>query len=80
MPPEAYTSREVILYGADGTTEIKRMNFAPDGTYQFAVPAGVYVLDTPKARIGGSSDLPKTLTVKAGETLVVDFGIDTGIR
>ena len=80
VPPEAYTSREVVLYAADGTTVIKRMNFAPDGTYQFAVPAGTYVLSTPKQGIGGSKDLPKTITVKSGETLVVNFSIDTGIR
>ncbi len=80
VPPEAYTSREIILYVADGTTEIKRMHFAPDGTYRFEVPAGTYVLNTPRQGIGGSKDLPKTLTVKSGETIEVNFSIDTGIR
>lgn len=80
VPPEAYTSREVILYAADGTTIIKRMNFAPDGTYHFEVPAGTYALNIPRQGIGGSGDLPKTLTVKSGETLEFNFSIDTGIR
>lgn len=80
VPPEAYTSREVILYSADGLTVVKRMHFATDGTYNFAVPAGVYVLGVPRQGIGGASGLPQTLTVKSGETLEINFSIDTGIR
>ena len=80
VPPAAYTSREVILYSADGTTEIKRIHFAPDGTYYFEVPEGIYVLNIPEQGIGGSKDLPKTLTVKSGETIEFNFSIDTGIR
>ncbi len=80
VPPEAYTSREVILYATNGTTVVKRMHFAPDGTYHFEVPAGVYILDIPRQGVGGSSDLPKTLTIKSGETLEINFSIDTGIR
>ena len=81
VPSEAYTSREVILYAADGTTEVQRMHFLPDGTYHFDVPAGTYVLDTPHGGIGiGSSELPKTLTVGEAEKLEVNFSIDTGIR
>lgn len=57
------------------------MHFLPDGTYHFDVPAGTYVLDTPHGGIGaGSKDLPETLVVTAGQTLEVDFSIDTGIR
>ena len=80
VPAEAYTSREVILYAADGTTVVQRMHFNADGAYQFVVPAGNYVLDTPRQGIGGSKDLPKNLTVKSGETINFDFSIDTGIR
>jgi hypothetical protein len=81
VPREAYTSREVILYAANGTMVVKRTHFAADGTYRFEVPAGTYVLDIPRQQgIGGSRDLPKTLTVKSGETLEVNFSIDTGIR
>jgi hypothetical protein len=80
VPPTAYTSRQIILYSADGTTEIKRMNFTPDGTYQFEVPPGTYVLNTPKQGIGGAKGLPKTITVISGETSEYDFPIDTGIR
>ena len=97
VPAEAYTSREVILYASDGIAVVKRMHFGPDGTYQFEVPAGVYILDIPRQQadeqgqggteasrpnvgLGGSKDLPKTLTIKSGETLEINFSIDTGIR
>lgn len=79
-PPEAYTSRSVILYAADGVTMVKEMHFTNDGTYSFSVPVGTYVLSTPRQGIGGAKDLPKTVNVKSGETLEVDFSIDTGIR
>src|SRR3989344_9069321 len=42
VPPEAYTSREVILYSSDGKTEITRMHFREDGTYEFSLPPGIY--------------------------------------
>ena len=80
VPPEAYTSREVILYAVDGTTIVKRMHFLPDGTYVFLVPTGTYVINIPQQGIGGSSELPKTITVESGQTVEFDFSIDTGIR
>lgn len=80
VPPEAYTSREVILYASDGVTIVKSMYFFTDGTYSFQVSPGTYVLDIPKQGIGGSSELPKTFTVKPGDIINFNFSIDTGIR
>jgi len=80
VPPEAYTSREVILYAADGVTVITRMHFLSDGTYSFQVQPGTYILNIPSQGIGGAKDLPKTITLKSGETVEVNFSIDTGIR
>ena len=78
--PEHYTSREVILYAADGKTLVKKMNFLSDGTYSFEVSPGTYVIDTPAEGIGGSGDVPEKITVKKGETIEFNFSIDTGIR
>ncbi len=79
-PPQAYTSREVLLYALDGRTLLQRMYFTPTGTYSFSVPPGTYVVDIPRQGIGGSSDLPKTVTLQPGQTAIINFSIDTGIR
>ncbi len=80
VPPEAYTSREVILYARDGVTVVQRMHFASDGTYRFSIAPGTYVISIPQQGVGGSGDVPKTLTVQSGQTVQFDFSIDTGIR
>ncbi|QQR82758.1 hypothetical protein IPJ70_01450 [Candidatus Campbellbacteria bacterium] len=80
VPAEAYTSREVILYANNGTTEIGRRHFTSSGTYQFNAPAGSYVIDIPHQAVGGSGDVPKKITVSAGKIVSFDFSIDTGIR
>lgn len=80
VPPEAYTSREVILYAENGIDVVKRMHFLSDGKYSFEIPAGIYVIDIPNQGIGGAKDLPKTITVKSGQTIEFNFSIDTGIR
>jgi len=80
VPSEVYTSREIILYDSNKTTIIKRMNFESDGTYFLKVPSGTYVIDILKQGIDNSKDLPKTITIKSGQTVEFDFLIDTGIR
>jgi hypothetical protein len=80
VPSVAYTSREVIVYAANGSTIVARKNFNPDGTYSFSLPAGSYVVNTPNSGIGGARNLPQTVTIKSGQTTTLDFSIDTGIR
>lgn len=80
VPPEVYTSREVVVYRADGITEVARQHFTKDGSYQLALTGGTYIVNTPRQGPGGSKDLPQIMIIKAGETLNFNFDIDTGIR
>jgi hypothetical protein len=80
VPASAYTSRQVIAYDQTGKNVVQKTYFNPNGTFAFALPAGTYVIDIFKTGIERSPDLPITVTVKAGETVRVDFSIDTGIR
>ena len=80
VPPEAYTSRQVIIYKTDGVTEVAMQNFSADGSYEFALPPGTYIVKTASQGVGGSKDLPQTVIIKSGETVSLNFGIDTGIR
>ena len=78
--PSTYTSREVIVYQSDGTTEVARMHFDTEGRYQFQLTPGKYVLATPQGVGKASRDLPKPVIIAAGQTVELNFTIDTGIR
>lgn len=81
VPPEAYTSREIVVYQADGKTEVTRSAINTDGTYLFNLEPGSYVLDTARKGIGYTSkDLPYNFTLADAETKEFNFSIDTGIR
>lgn len=80
IPPEVYTSRSIIVHSEDGKTEVTRRNFNVDGTYEFSLEPGSYIIDIAKTGIDSSSDLPKEILIKSGEVLELNFDIDTGIR
>lgn len=80
VPTEAYTSRTLAVYRSDGVTEVRRSPIASDGTYQFSLPAGSYVLNLLKNGIDHGSGLPHIFTLVKGQTALFNFSIDTGIR
>jgi SanA protein len=77
-PPEAYTSREVIIYTSNGATVKERGNLDTEGNYKMALPPGNYFVQIEPAGIGPGEKKPAT--VKSKEITTVDFDIDTGIR
>jgi hypothetical protein len=76
--PEAYTSREAVVYAGDGVTELKRTHLSTQGDYKVAVAPGNYFVQIQPAGIRAGDK--KYVTVKSGESVTVDFDIDTGIR
>ena len=78
VPPEAYTSRSVIVYDSNGTTTNEKGNLDAQGNYKIAVGPGNYFVQISPAGIGAGEKKPAI--VKSFETTVVDFDIDTGIR
>jgi hypothetical protein len=80
VPPEVYTSRELLIYKPNGKTLVQRVQFNADGTYAVALKPGTYLLDLPSEGIEHAKQLPQTITLEAGETRIFDFDIDTGIR
>jgi hypothetical protein len=78
VSPEVYTSRSVVVYQADTSTEIKRLSLSATGTYTLALTAGTYWLQISPAGIGEGDK--KRVVVTTGSASVVDFDIDTGIR
>ena|SRR3989338_2454671 len=78
IPPEAYSSREVIVYASDGNSIKEKGKIGAEGNYKIALAPGKYFLQIAPAGIGPGEKKPAT--VKSFETTVVNFDIDTGIR
>jgi hypothetical protein len=78
--PAACTARGLILLTPDGQTEVMRVSFQPDCTYQVELPAGEYRVQLQPLGIDRSRDLPQTVTILDGQTTGLDISIDTGIR
>ena len=78
IPPETYTSREVLIYSANQTTVLERGKLDALGNYKMALQPGSYYVQISPAGIGPGEK--KAVTVKSFETAVVNFDIDTGIR
>jgi hypothetical protein len=75
---EVYTSRNVVIYYADGTTILKRQALDNAGSYKLTLNPGTYFVQIEPAGIGPGEK--KAVTVTLDKTQIVDFDIDTGIR
>ena len=74
----AYNSRPIIITTPRGAF-VGSVTADPDTGYSISLRQGTYIVDIRHQGIGGS-DLPKTVTIRAGETVRLDIDIDTGIR
>ena len=77
-PPEAYTSRSVVVFGSDKVTEKQRVSLDTLGNYKVATPPGTYFVQIQPAGIGPGEK--RQVVVTAQKTSTVDFNVDTGIR
>jgi hypothetical protein len=80
IPPEVFTSRQLDVYQADGKTWVSSVQFKSDGTYQISLMPGNYVIALPRKGIEHARELPKEIKIEAGQTVIVDIDIDTGMR
>jgi len=78
IPSETYTSRSVIVYATNKTTELEHHPLEATGQYTLTLKAGTYGLQIRPAGIGAGEI--KTVTVTPLGTSTIDFDIDTGIR
>ncbi len=75
----AYTARPIIIT-TEGGLFIGSVTADPDSGYSITLRPGIYLVDIQHQGIGGSSDLPKKVTINPGETVRLNITIDTGIR
>jgi hypothetical protein len=74
----AYAARPLMITTTGGTA-VASITADLDTGYSISLRPGTYVVDIRHQGIGGS-DLPKTVTIRAGETVRLDINIDTRIR
>jgi hypothetical protein len=75
----AYAARPITISTPDGTV-VTTVTADPESGYTVALKPGTYVVAIPKQGIGGSPELPATVTIRSGEMVRLDISIDTGIR
>jgi hypothetical protein len=78
VPPEAYSTRKVIVYESNGTTMREKTALDSEGTFKITLGPGTYWVQIEPAGIGPGEK--KQVTVTSFETTTVNFDIDTGIR
>jgi hypothetical protein len=75
----AYAARTIVV-SMPGGAVIAEAVPAPYTGYSFILKPETYVVDISHQGIDRSPELPKTVTIRAGETIRLDISIDTGIR
>jgi hypothetical protein len=75
----AFAARPITI-STPGEAGVATVIADPETGYSVALKPGTYTVDIPHPGIGGSSELPKTVTIRKGETVRLDISIDTGIR
>lgn len=78
--PAACAARGLVVFDARTGVEAARFELEPDCTYQVALPAGSYRVELQRRGIDASKDLPRAVTISAGQVTRLDISIDTGIR
>ncbi len=80
IPPEVYEARKVMIYDKNGNKLIKQVDLDYGGHYRVELKVGVYTIDINRIGIDSSSEVPKKIEIRPGETVELDIDIDTGIR
>ena len=78
--PQVYAARQIVIFKANGKTEVARADINTQGNYEISLPVGTYVVDINRIGIDHSKGLPKEVEILANEVTVLDVDIDTGIR
>ena len=76
----AFAARPISI-ATPGGSIVASVVADPETGYTVSLQPGTYtVVDIRHRGIGGSRDLPRTVTLRSGETVWLNISIDTGIR
>ena len=79
-PPEVYAARKVLVYDSEHNKLLYTVNLDDNGNYRIEFEPGTYVVDINYVGIDRSSEVPKTIEIEPGITVVLNISIDTGLR
>jgi hypothetical protein len=79
-PPEVYAARKVLVYDSRQSKLLYTVSLDDNGNYHIVLKPGTYVIDINHAGIDRSFDIPKTIEIELGITIVLNISIDTGLR
>ncbi|MDD5190792.1 MAG: hypothetical protein PHE50_07105 [Dehalococcoidales bacterium] len=82
---EVFAIRKILIYNPAGTVlintvDIQQIGQTDQGSYTIALNPGEYRVDINDNGLDRSSEVPKNISIKSGETMKLDINIDTGIR
>ena len=85
VPPEVFEARKILVYNKDRaelieTVDLRQIDQGQVGYYSVQMKPGTYVVDINRVGMDSSSDVPKNVEIRPGETVEVNIDIDTGIR
>jgi hypothetical protein len=75
----AYAARPITISKPSGSVAAM-VTADPETGYSVDLMPGTYLVDVPHQGIGGTRELPETVTISGGETVRLNISIDTGIR
>ncbi len=78
-PPEVYQARKILVYDEDGRL-LHTVDIDNTGSYRVELGLGSYTVDINHVGLDRSSDVPKEVEIKSGQTVKLDIAIDTGLR
>ncbi|UJH68395.1 hypothetical protein [Allomuricauda sp. SCSIO 65647] len=76
---ETYMTWPIAVWTTDKSTKLGQIQPDLDGTYRFELSEGSYLVDLEKQHRFGTN-LPAIISIKSGETLLLNIDVDTGIR
>ena len=79
-PPDAYKLRKILVYNEAKTSLLFTVDIDSQGAYFIDLATGKYTIDFKGSGVDRTSDLPKTVEIRANTVTRLDVNVDTGIR
>jgi hypothetical protein len=70
----------VLVYDSGHNKLLYTVSLDDNGNYRIELEPGTYVVDINHVGIDRSSEVPKTIEIEPGITVVLNISIDTGLR